>query len=137
MANERGTKSVEVAVAVVQKGQKILICRRKSTGVLADFWEFPGGKCEPGETLQACAIREVKEEVGLDVEIVASLTPVCHQYDYGQVTLYPFVCRHLAGEAIALAAQKIQWIEPRQLSDFHFPPANQRLLREIQSHRFD
>jgi mutator protein MutT len=126
-------KQVNVAIAIVTRGREILICQRKSDATLADFWEFPGGKIEPGETPAQCASREVLEEVGLVVETVESMPLIEFDYADARVRLHPFFCNHLGGEPLPIGCQQTRWVAPESLGDYRFPPANDSLLREIQS----
>jgi mutator protein MutT len=122
---------VDVAIGVVKRGPKILICLRKTEGRLGGYWEFPGGKCEAGESLKDCLVRELMEEVAIGVEILEKLTPIQHDYGDLRVTLNPFLCRHVNGEAVPIGCQSVEWIEPGALGNYKFPPANDSLLKEI------
>jgi mutator protein MutT len=124
-------KCVDVAIAVVRKDGKILICQRKNEDSLGGFWEFPGGKREAGETLEDCLIRELMEEVAIKVTVVKGLTPVRHDYGSTRVTLHPFLCDHAEGEPMAIECQKCEWILADQFARYKFPPANDSLLKEI------
>jgi mutator protein MutT len=124
-------KHLDVAVAVIFRDSKILIARRKAGAVLGGFWEFPGGKCEPGETLEECVRREVLEELAMLVQPVMSFTPIKHQYADRLVTLHAFLCTHESGEPKLIACDEIRWVEPRRLRAFEFPPANDRLIADI------
>jgi 8-oxo-dGTP diphosphatase len=123
---------VEVAIAVVKRGRKILICQRKMGGNLGGFWEFPGGKRETGESLEACLSRELMEEVGMTARVVEKLTQIRHDYGKTRVTLNPFLCEHVGGEAVAIECERVEWVEVEQFNDFEFPSANDPLLKEIE-----
>ena len=88
-----GLEKIEAVVAVIEKDGRILIQKRPSRGLLADLWEFPGGKVEPGESLTAALRREVREELGVEVEDVRRLTTVQHAYTRFLVTLHAYACR--------------------------------------------
>jgi mutator protein MutT len=122
---------IDVAIAVVKRGRKILICQRKIDDSLGGFWEFPGGKRETGETLHSCLSRELMEEVAISAKIVEEFTPIRHDYDHTRVMLHPFLCEHVAGEPVPIECQRFEWVEVRQFGDFNFPPANGTLLKEI------
>ena len=124
-------KRIDVAIAVVRRGNRILICQRKDDDTLGGFWEFPGGKRERGETLETCLARELMEEVAIKVTVVQPLTTIQHNYPHGQILLHPFLCDHVEGEPKTIECQRLQWINPAALSDFRFPPANEPLLEEI------
>lgn len=78
-------------------------------------WEFPGGKIEPGETAEACLIREIKEELHVDIEIVASLPTNTHQYPNVAILLIPFVCRITTGEIILKEHLDFKWLSKDEL----------------------
>ncbi|MEM9537331.1 MAG: A/G-specific adenine glycosylase [Cyanobacteria bacterium P01_E01_bin.45] len=118
----------QIAVAIVMKGDLMLIDQRPEQGMLGGLWEFPGGKIEAGETAADCAVREVKEEVGLDVETIAALGSVEHAYSHFSVTLNTFICRHLAGEPQTLEVDDVRWVTFDQLQDYAFPVANQKIF---------
>ena len=86
-------EKIEAAIAVIEKDGRILIQKRPAGGLLADLWEFPGGKVEPGESLTASLRREIREELGVEVEDVRRLTSVRHAYTRFQVTLHAYACR--------------------------------------------
>src|SRR5437762_4675350 len=85
---------IDAAIAIVVRDGKILVCQRKADDVLGGYWEFPGGKCEDGETLEECLTRELREEIGITVTSPEPLAPIDHAYDHGQVRLHPFICQH-------------------------------------------
>jgi len=124
-------QTIDVAIAVVKKDGKILICQRKKGDSLGGFWEFPGGKREAGETLDSCLRRELMEEVGIRVNVLGELEPFEHHYPHTRVMLYPFLCEHVDGEAKALASQRVAWVKVAEFRNFKFPPANDSLLKEI------
>lgn len=88
---------VEVAAAIIQKEGRILICRRGEGGSCAHLWEFPGGKREAGETLQACVVRECLEELGLKIRITGRFGQVTHQYPDREVSLSFFLAECICG----------------------------------------
>jgi mutator protein MutT len=122
---------VRVAVAVVRRQNLLLICRRKPDTVLADFWEFPGGKILPGESAERCAVREVFEELGIQIESNYSLEPSSHSYPHGLVHLTPVVCTYLSGQPRPIGCSEFRWILPAELSGYRFPPANASLLEYL------
>jgi len=122
---------VDVAIALVFDGRgQLLICKRKPEAVLGGLWEFPGGKCDRGEMPEQCALREVREEVGMEVEIMRPLALIEHEYEHAHVRLHPFVCRHVKGELQLLAVAEGKWIPPEMLGYYQFPAANERLIVE-------
>lgn len=125
-------KTVDVAIAIIfdAMNEKILVCKRKADTVLGGFWEFPGGKCNNGESLATCAVREVREEVGIDIRVLGTLPVIEHSYPHANVRLYPFVCQHVSGTPQLLAVAELTWAKPCDLGEYQFPPPNVGLVRE-------
>ena len=122
-------KVVDVAIALVfDAGGQLLICKRKADAVLGGLWEFPGGKCNRGETPQECALREVREETSLEVAVVRSLSTIEHEYPHAHVRLHPFVCRHVSGVLQLLQVAEGKWVSPAVLGAYQFPAANGPLI---------
>jgi mutator protein MutT len=124
-------KQLDVAVGIVFHDSKVLIARRRAGDVLGGYWEFPGGKCEPGETLEQCLRRELLEELAIHVQPVICFSPIRHEYPDRCICLHPFLCTHESGEPKALACDELRWVEPPQLVQFTFPPANQQLIEQV------
>jgi mutator protein MutT len=124
-------KRIDVAIAVILGQGKILICQRRTQDTFGDFWEFPGGKCEKDEDLETCLARELMEEIAIEASITRKLTSIHHDYPHAQVTLHPFLCEHRAGTPTPIECQNVKWVDPQELTDYRFPPANESLLREI------
>jgi len=126
------TKRIDVAIAILRRGGQILICRRGGGGTFPGAWEFPGGKCEPGEAPETTVIREAAEELGVHIRIDAVLPFIEHDYAEFSVRLHPFLCSLTDGEPRALAAESLLWVEPHRLGDFPFPAANAALIELVQ-----
>lgn len=121
-----------VAIAVIQHRDRLLICQRRMQGTSPGLWEFPGGKCGPEESLPDCLHRELREELAISVRIEESLAPILHRYSHGLIRLHPFLCGHPSGDPQPLACQAIRWVHPAQLRDFTFPSANTPLINQLQ-----
>jgi len=126
-------KQVDVAIAIVfdPPRRQVLICQRKSDTVLAGYWELPGGKCDPGETPDVCAVREVREEVGIAVRAIRGLEVIEHEYAYAHVRLFPFVCEHLDGRVQMIAVADAKWVPPADVLTYRFPEANAALMQRV------
>jgi len=124
-------RTISVALALVVRDGQILICQRPENTPLGGLWEFPGGKQQAGETLEECLVRELQEELNIEVAPQQPLAVIEHTYPHGRVRLHPFLCRLVAGEPQAVQVQDVRWVTPRELGDYPFPPANDSLLREL------
>lgn len=128
------TTRVDVVIGVVTRLGKVLICRRPEGKSFAGYWEFPGGKREAGEAVEQCLRRELREELGIEATPVHRLSTIDHDYPKGAIRLHPYVCAHTHGEPQPLASQEVRWVEPRALSGYRFPPANDVLIAEVTEH---
>lgn len=124
-------KRIDVAIAIVLRHGKVLITRRKDNAPLGGIWEFPGGKCEANETIQHCLERELWEELELQVRPIVTLSLIKHNYSEFDVCLHPFICLIDAGKPKLIGCQDARWVEPAQLREYEFPPANVPLIEEI------
>lgn len=122
-----------IALALVWRDGRVLVTRRPANAThLPNAWEFPGGKCEDGETPRDAAVREAHEELGIDVKIVGEYTPIPHDYTVRRVTLHPFSCRIISGEPQLLSSAALRWLAPQELHIDDFPIANRTLIEELQ-----
>lgn len=120
-------KKIGVAV-IVNEQQEILIDKRLPTGVMANMWEFPGGKIEAGESPEDCITREIKEEIGVTIKCDRHLIDITHSYSEFTVTLSVYICHIVSGEPQPLECAEIRWVNVSQLHDFEFPSANQEII---------
>lgn len=123
-------KKIGVAVIRNAAGQ-ILIDRRLEDGLLGGLWEFPGGKIEPGETVQACIEREIREELDIAIAIDEHLITIDHAYTHFKVNLQVYLCTYVAGEPKPLESQEIRWVELAEIDTFPFPKANQQIIQAL------
>ena len=119
-----------VTAAVVERDDTFLVTRRMKGTHLAGAWEFPGGKCEAGESLEDGLRRELQEELGVASEVGVEVFAVTHEYDDRRVALHFFACR-LRGEPTPLLGQEMQWIERARLRELQFPPADADLIAQL------
>lgn len=126
--------AIEVAAAVLQdEAGRYLITRRRRGSHLEGLWEFPGGKCEPGETLEACLRREVREELSATVAVGERLATVRWAYPEKIVMLHFFRCRVEEGAVEARESQETAWVTPERLADYAFPPADEALVARLRN----
>ena len=122
---------VPCGVAIVRRGREFLISQRKKNDSFGLFWEFPGGKKNEDETFEQCAAREVKEEIGIDIEVHEKFTEIRRNYHDRIIWLNFFLCSHLAGEPKALDCEKVIWADVRELKNYEFPPANDAVIQKL------
>jgi mutator protein MutT len=114
----------EVALAVVARGARWLVARRRTNAHLPGVWEFPGGKCEPGETPERAALRELREECAVEATVERSLDPLDCDYGDRTVRLTPVLCRWVGGEGEALHSDECRWVTARELRELAMPAVN-------------
>jgi len=117
-----------VTAAVIERGGCFLVTRRQKGVHLEGFWEFPGGKCDPGETLTTSLARELREELDVEARIGSEVFTVTHAYPDRSVELHFFQCE-LMGEPRPQIGQEMRWVRREDLASLEFPPADAELIR--------
>ena len=125
-----GEKVVEVVAAVIERGGRILIARRRAGSHLGGLWEFPGGKRQAGETPEAALVREIREELDAAVTVGELVEDVEWTYPEKVVRLRFFRCA-LEDEPRAAEGQEIAWVAPADLGRYDFPPADGGLVARL------
>ncbi len=126
---------VEVAAALIQDAAgRYLITRRRRGTHLEGLWEFPGGKRESGETLEACLTRELAEELGADFTVGEKVETVTWRYPEKTVALHFYRCRFAGGVIEPREDQTMAWVDAARLADYDFPPADQELITRLRQH---
>lgn len=122
-----------VCVALLDSDDKVLISQRPKDKIMPGFWEFPGGKVEFSEYPEDALIRELYEELGIDVEksCLAPFTFSTHSYDNFDILLLLYVCRVWNGEPISKEGQNIKWVNLKDLRNFKMPDADKSLVAMI------
>ncbi|BAZ38506.1 mutator MutT [Calothrix sp. NIES-4101] len=123
-------KSIGVAVIKNDAGQ-ILIDRRLPGGTMGGLWEFPGGKIEPGETVEECIKREIQEELGIEIEVGECLITIDHTYSHLRVTLTVHYCCYVSGIPQAIECDEVRWVGLDELEKFAFPEANTQIIAAL------
>lgn len=119
-----------VAAAVIERDDSFLVTRRPGGVHLEGYWEFPGGKCDAGESLAACLEREILEELEAEVVVGREIFSVAHDYPERVVELHFFECE-LAGEPRPALGQVMQWTRRADLRALRFPPADDELIARL------
>jgi len=122
---------IDVAAGLVFRDGKLLITQRRPHDHLGNLWEFPGGKKEANETFEFCLQRELKEELGIDVEAGELFDVVTHVYAEKTVCLKFLRCHWRRHEPQALGCQAFAWVEREQLDQYKFPAADAQLLQRL------
>jgi mutator protein MutT len=121
---------VVVTAAIVEDHDRFFVTRRHQGVHLEGLWEFPGGKCEPGESLEDSLRRELKEELGADAIIGAEVFTVTHDYPDRSVELHFLSCTFL-NTPMALLGQEMRWVGRHELGSLEFPPADDELIKVL------
>ena len=119
-----------VAAAIIERDERYLVTRRQPGVHLAGYWEFPGGKCQPGEMLDACLARELREELAVNAVVGAELFTASHGYPDRWVELHFFRCT-LDGEPVPQQGQEMQWVDRDELRTLQFPPADSEFIERL------
>jgi mutator protein MutT len=130
-ADDDPAAPVEIAAAVIEDHGRLLIARRWDDAVLGGYWEFPGGKRRPGESLIACLLREVDEEIGVAIKVGDVIERVAHRYPHGLVEISFFLGTLISGTPQARGCAEVRWVSASELPRFRFPPANRTLIRRL------
>ena len=122
---------IEVSAGLVFRDGKLLITQRHKDSHLGGLWEFPGGKREANETFEECLVRELREELGIEVEVGELLESLTHTYPEKTVSLKFFRCRWLKNEPRPIDCSDLKWIAAAELQDYEFPEADAKLLEML------
>jgi 8-oxo-dGTP diphosphatase len=124
------TGPIVVAAAVIERDGRFLLTRRLRGVHLEGCWEFPGGKCEPGESHRSCLEREIMEELAAAIRVGREIFAITHRYPDRAVELHFFECALLA-EPIPMLGQAMRWVAREELTSLDFPPADKELIEVL------
>lgn len=122
---------IDVVAAVIRRDDLFLITQRMAGDTLGGYWEFPGGKVDPGEELPAALRRELREELGVEAEIGAQIHSFVHAYPDRDVRLYFYEARIVSGEPRKLEVADLAWVTAGQFHDYQFPEGDLPLLNQL------
>ena len=120
-----------VSAGVVWRGNRVLITRRKTEGLLGGLWEFPGGKVRDLEEAEAACIREVKEETNIVVEVTGRISRVKHAYTHFKIVMDVFCCRYISGRIKLAGPTAHRWITLQEIENYPFPKANHKFFKAL------
>lgn len=122
---------VEVSAALIFRDGKLLITQRHAHSHLGGLWEFPGGKREANESFEACLVREIREELGVEIFVGELFEEMAYDYPEKLVRLKFYVCALTSGELQPLDCAALRWISRNELKQFDFPAADAQLLQRL------
>ena len=122
---------LDVGCAVIYHQGKLLIAKRHEHDTLGGHWEFPGGKREPGESIEDCLVREVEEELAVQIRPVRQLRVTEHRYPERNLRLYFYLCAWEKGTPQTIDCAETAWILPQDLASYQFPPADRDIIDEL------
>jgi A/G-specific adenine glycosylase len=125
------TPHVAVTAGVIWRGERVLIAQRPLDGMLGGLWEFPGGKQNDGESLVECLKREIREELGIEIEVGEKVMAIDHAYTHFRITLHVFECRYQRGKAEAIEVADFAWVQLDELDDYAFPATDQQIIGRL------
>jgi 8-oxo-dGTP diphosphatase len=124
-------KIIDVVCAVIEEKGRVLVTRRGAGMHLEGLWEFPGGKMHEGEDERAALVREIHEELGVEVEPLRRLPDSEHDYGEKHIRLIPWVCRLVAGDIVLHEHSEFKWSEFEDLPKFDWCPADTPIVRRL------
>ncbi|WP_321308717.1 8-oxo-dGTP diphosphatase MutT [Marinifilum fragile] len=127
-------KPIQVTAAIIRKGDSILVAQRNHDDDLGLKWEFPGGKIETNETAEACMVRELHEEFGIQSRVTGFLGENTHNYGSKIVCLKAFFVEHVSGEFQKRVHQNIKWVHFNELENLDWAPADIKLVDLLLQH---
>ncbi len=122
----------EIGIGLVfNKNGELLIDQRLSGSTMGGMWEFPGGKKESDEAIEKTIQREIKEELGIHIQVLEKLLSFEHSYSHKKLHFIVHICKLKSGKPKPLASQKLLWVSPERLFDFPFPAANTKIISAL------
>lgn len=120
-----------VVAAIIRRAPFLLITRRLSNTHLPGLWEFPGGKVQPTESHEQALRRELREEIGVEVEVHEEVLNTTHRYPEKTVELHFYECTIVSGEPSKIEVADFRWVEPKELLSFEFPEADREIVARL------
>jgi A/G-specific adenine glycosylase len=128
------TPHFDVTAAVLyQPNGLILIAQRPLDGMLGGLWEFPGGKCQLGETLPECLAREMQEELGVEIAVGPQIAVIKHGYTHFRITLFAYLCRLVSGTPQTLGCADWKWVTLEEMDRYAFPATDRKIINVLKN----
>lgn len=122
---------IPCGVALIRREKDFLISQRNPDDTFGSYWEFPGGKKNPEETFEQCVVREVREELGVEIAPERKYMEIRRKHRERVIWLNFYLCAYVSGDPRPLDCQKVRWTPVHELKDFRFPPANETVIRSL------
>lgn len=122
--------NIKVSCAIIEQYGRVLVTQRSESMSQAMLWEFPGGKIEEGETEEECLVREIKEELNLEILPLQRLTPVLQPLGAKTIELIPYLCQYNKGTIQLAEHRAYQWVKPEDLTNYNWCPADLPVVEE-------
>jgi mutator protein MutT len=132
---EHRDRAIQVGIGLIRRGDCFLVRQRPPEAVYAGYWEFPGGKCQPGEDPVQATARECHEETGLAVLVGPLRLVTTYRYPHGFVELFFHDCTALADQAEPAASSGFRWVKAAELAGLRFPEANEAIIEQLARER--
>ncbi len=124
-------RKIRVVGAMIEQDGKYLITQRPATASLPNLWEFPGGRVEPGETDEEALARELREEMGIHVQVGERVIHVEHEYSDYDIDFCVYRCRMTKGALRHIRVADHRWVRPSELDEYEFPPADEKSIAKL------
>lgn len=121
----------QIGVGIIQSDDEVLIALRPEDAMLGGLWEFPGGKQKKGEDIKKTVARELKEELGVEVNVTKPFMKLDHAYSHFKITLHAYLCEMVSGQPQSKTSQEIKWVPINELDQYPFPKANRKLTEKL------
>lgn len=127
------SKTIEVVAAVIFDDQGRIFATQRGYGDWKDWWEFPGGKIEPGETPQQALRREIREELAAEIEVGELLRTINYDYPAFHLTMHCFRCSLTGNRLTLLEHEAAKWLKPNELQSVRWLPADEEIINELKT----
>ena len=122
---------IPCGVALIRRERQFLISQRNADDTFGSFWEFPGGRRNPGERFEDCVVRETREELGVEVLVKKKIMEIRKEHNEKSIWLNFDLCEYVSGDPQPLEGQKVLWADVADLKNYSFPPANERVIANL------